>query len=92
MPNSEMLGVVEDMARRLLTEEEVAAVMRTCRRVRGFVGRLTRVCVCVCVQRLTHNFSSSQQYVAERSVENLIRHLLVVLDRPEKLLLLREVR
>ncbi|KAE8283962.1 PDZ domain-containing protein 7 [Larimichthys crocea] len=63
MPNSEMLGVVEDMARRLLTEEEVAAVMKTCRR-----------------------------YIAERSVENLIRHLLVVLDRPEKLLLLREVR
>ncbi|KAM7370573.1 hypothetical protein PAMP_010105 [Pampus punctatissimus] len=63
MPNSEMLGVVEDMAHRLLTEEEVAAVMNTCRR-----------------------------YVAERSVENLIRHLLVVLDRPEKLLLLREVR
>ncbi|KAK5851152.1 hypothetical protein PBY51_001968 [Eleginops maclovinus] len=63
MPNSEMLGVVEDMARRLLTEDEVAAVMKTCRR-----------------------------YVAERSVENLIRHLLAVLDRPEKLLLLREVR
>ncbi|XP_042364487.1 LOW QUALITY PROTEIN: PDZ domain-containing protein 7-like [Plectropomus leopardus] len=63
MPNSEMLGVVEDMATRLLTEEEVAAVMKTCRR-----------------------------YVAERSVENLIRHLLAVLDRPEKLLLLREVR
>ncbi|KAA8581304.1 hypothetical protein FQN60_002885 [Etheostoma spectabile] len=58
MPNSEMLGVVEDMARRLLTEEEVAAVMETCR----------------------------------RSVGNLIRHLLAVLDRPEKLLLLREVR
>lgn len=35
MPNSEMLGVVEDMARRLLTEEEVAAVMKTCRRVRS---------------------------------------------------------
>ncbi|XP_029312197.1 PDZ domain-containing protein 7-like [Cottoperca gobio] len=63
MPNSEMLGVVEDMARRLLTEQEVAAVMKTCRR-----------------------------YVTERSVEHLIRHLLAVLDRPEKLLLLREVR
>lgn len=33
MPDPEMLGVVEDMARRLLTEEEVAAVMKTCRRV-----------------------------------------------------------
>ncbi|XP_032430432.1 PDZ domain-containing protein 7 [Xiphophorus hellerii] len=63
MPNSEMLGVVEDMARRLLTEEEVSAVMTACR-----------------------------MYTTERSVENLIRHLLVVLDRPEKLLLLREVR
>ncbi|XP_053269356.1 PDZ domain-containing protein 7 [Pleuronectes platessa] len=63
MPNPEMLRVVEDMARRLLPEEEVAAVMATCRR-----------------------------YTAERSVENLIRHLLAVLDRPEKLLLLREVR
>ncbi|XP_041670897.1 PDZ domain-containing protein 7-like [Cheilinus undulatus] len=63
MPNSEMLGAVNDMARRLLTEEEVDAVMKTCRR-----------------------------YIAERSVENLIRHLLAVLDRPEKLLLLREVR
>ncbi|XP_058477276.1 PDZ domain-containing protein 7-like [Solea solea] len=63
MPNSEMLGVVEDMARRLLTEEEVSAVMTSCRR-----------------------------YTAERSVENLIHHLLAVLDRPEKLLLLREVR
>uniref|UniRef100_A0A087YFK9 PDZ domain containing 7 n=1 Tax=Poecilia formosa TaxID=48698 RepID=A0A087YFK9_POEFO len=62
-PNSEMLGVVEDMARRLLTEEEVSAVMTAC-----------------------------QMYTTERSVENLIRHLLVVLDRPEKLLLLREVR
>lgn len=32
------------------------------------------------------------QYVEERCVETLIRHLLAVLDRPEKLLLLREVR
>ncbi|XP_074518908.1 PDZ domain-containing protein 7-like [Halichoeres trimaculatus] len=62
-PNSDMLCAVDDMARRLLTEEEVDAVMKTCRR-----------------------------YIAERSVENLIRHLLAVLDRPEKLLLLREVR
>uniref|UniRef100_A0A3P8RTE8 PDZ domain containing 7 n=1 Tax=Amphiprion percula TaxID=161767 RepID=A0A3P8RTE8_AMPPE len=56
-------ALVEDMARRLLTEDEVAEVMKTCRRVGSF-----------------------------RSVENLIRHLLAVLDRPEKLLLLREVR
>ncbi|KAM6950990.1 LOW QUALITY PROTEIN: PDZ domain-containing protein 7-like [Aplochiton taeniatus] len=63
MPDPEMLGVVEDMARRLLTEEEVAVVMKACRK-----------------------------YVTERVVENLVRHLLAVLDRPEKLLLLREVR
>ncbi|XP_068161101.1 PDZ domain-containing protein 7-like [Antennarius striatus] len=63
LPNSQMLGVVEDMARRLLTEEEVAAVMKTCRR-----------------------------YVTECSIENLMRHLLAILDGPEKLLLLREVR
>lgn len=35
MPNAEMLGVVEDMARRLLAEEEVAAVTKTCRQVRS---------------------------------------------------------
>lgn len=35
-PDSEMLSVVEDMARRLLGEEEVAAVMKMCRLVRGF--------------------------------------------------------
>ncbi|XP_026171611.1 PDZ domain-containing protein 7 [Mastacembelus armatus] len=62
-PNSEMLGVVEGMAHKLLTEDEVAAVMKTCR-----------------------------QYIADQSVENLIHHLLAVLDRPEKLLLLREIR
>ncbi|XP_072312552.1 PDZ domain-containing protein 7-like [Eucyclogobius newberryi] len=62
-PNTEMLGVVEGMARRLLTDEEVAVVMKTCRR-----------------------------YIAEQSVETFIRHLLGVLDRPEKLLLLREAR
>ncbi|XP_054609920.1 PDZ domain-containing protein 7-like isoform X2 [Dunckerocampus dactyliophorus] len=62
-PNCEMLRAVDDMARRLLTEEEANEVIKAC-----------------------------QTYVAERSVETLIRHLLVVLDRPEKLLLLREVR
>lgn len=39
-PNSKMLGVVEDMARRLLMEEEVAAVMKMCRLVRGFALHL----------------------------------------------------
>ncbi|KAJ7987533.1 hypothetical protein DPEC_G00327480 [Dallia pectoralis] len=63
LPDPEMLGVVESMSRRLLSEEEVASVMKTC-----------------------------QQYIAERAVENLVRHLLAVLDRPEKMLLLREIR
>nr|XP_057934168.1 PDZ domain-containing protein 7-like [Doryrhamphus excisus]XP_057934169.1 PDZ domain-containing protein 7-like [Doryrhamphus excisus]XP_057934171.1 PDZ domain-containing protein 7-like [Doryrhamphus excisus]XP_057934172.1 PDZ domain-containing protein 7-like [Doryrhamphus excisus] len=62
-PNCETLRGVDDMARRLLTEEEADEVMKAC-----------------------------QTYVEERSVETLIRHLLAVLDRPEKLLLLREVR
>ncbi|XP_057682081.1 PDZ domain-containing protein 7-like [Corythoichthys intestinalis] len=57
------LRAVEELAQRLLTEEETEAVMKACR-----------------------------TYVEERSVETLIRHLLAVLDRPEKLLLLREVR
>ncbi|XP_041706768.1 PDZ domain-containing protein 7-like [Coregonus clupeaformis] len=62
-PDPEMLGVVEGMARRLLSEDDVASVMKTCRR-----------------------------YITERVVENLVHHLLAVLDRPEKLLLLREIR
>lgn len=32
------------------------------------------------------------QYLTDGIVENLVRHLLAILDRPEKLLLLREVR
>ncbi|XP_077358714.1 PDZ domain-containing protein 7-like isoform X2 [Festucalex cinctus] len=59
----ETLRAVEELAQRLLTEEETEAVMKACR-----------------------------TYVEERCVETLIRHLLAVLDRPEKLLLLREVR
>ncbi|XP_077481851.1 PDZ domain-containing protein 7-like [Stigmatopora argus] len=57
------LRAVEELAQRLLTEEETEAVMKACR-----------------------------TYVQERSVETLICTLLAVLDRPEKLLLLREVR
>ncbi|XP_019720736.1 PDZ domain-containing protein 7 [Hippocampus comes] len=59
----ETLRAVEELAQRLLTEEETEAVMKACR-----------------------------TYVEERCLESLIRHLLAVLDRPEKLLLLREVR
>ncbi|XP_037133635.1 PDZ domain-containing protein 7-like isoform X2 [Syngnathus acus] len=59
----EMLRAVEELAQRLLTEDETEAVMKACR-----------------------------TYLDEKCVETLIRHLLAVLDRPEKLLLLREVR
>ncbi|KAM9772925.1 LOW QUALITY PROTEIN: PDZ domain-containing protein 7-like [Syngnathus typhle] len=59
----EMLRAVEELAQRLLTEDETEAVMKACR-----------------------------TYLDEKCVEMLIRHLLAVLDRPEKLLLLREVR
>ncbi|XP_036403226.1 PDZ domain-containing protein 7-like [Megalops cyprinoides] len=62
-PAEEVLGVVEDMARKLLSEDEVAAVMRHCRR-----------------------------YLTEHVVEDLVRPLLAILDRPEKVLLLREIR
>ncbi|KAM9325051.1 PDZ domain-containing protein 7 [Gastrophryne carolinensis] len=57
------LAVMEDMARRLLNEDEVAAVLRHCRR-----------------------------YIQEGGIEDLVRPLLAILDRPEKLLLLRDVR
>ncbi|XP_069095636.1 PDZ domain-containing protein 7 isoform X2 [Pleurodeles waltl] len=57
------LALIEDMARRLLNEDEVVAVCRHCRR-----------------------------YVEEGGVEDLVKPLLAILDRPEKLLLLRDVR
>ncbi|XP_017576946.1 PDZ domain-containing protein 7a isoform X1 [Pygocentrus nattereri] len=63
MPSPETMAMVEDMARKLLSEDEVAAVMRHCNR-----------------------------FLADRVVEDLVRPLLAILDRPEKLLLLREIR
>uniref|UniRef100_A0A8B9JZH3 PDZ domain-containing protein 7 n=1 Tax=Astyanax mexicanus TaxID=7994 RepID=A0A8B9JZH3_ASTMX len=63
MPSPETMAMVEDMALKLLTEDEVAAVMRHCTR-----------------------------FLSERVVEDLVRPLLAILDRPEKLLLLREIR
>ncbi|KAL2083521.1 hypothetical protein ACEWY4_021294 [Coilia grayii] len=62
-PGPETLAMVEGMAHRLLGEDEVAAVMRHCRR-----------------------------FISERVVEDLVRPLLAILDKPEKLLLLREIR
>ncbi|XP_063100108.1 PDZ domain-containing protein 7 isoform X2 [Cavia porcellus] len=55
--------LIQDLARRLLTEDEVLAVARHCSR-----------------------------YVHEGGVEDLVRPLLAILDRPEKLLLLRDIR
>ncbi|XP_032081524.1 PDZ domain-containing protein 7 [Thamnophis elegans] len=57
------LLLIEVMARKLLMEDEVAAVLRHCSR-----------------------------YIREGGVEDLVRPLLAILDRPEKLLLLRDIR
>lgn len=57
------LASIEDMARRLLNEDEVVAVSRHCRR-----------------------------YVEDGGVEDLVKPLLAILDQPEKLLLIRDVR
>ncbi|KAM5271823.1 PDZ domain-containing protein 7 [Ctenodactylus gundi] len=55
--------LIQDLARRLLTDDEVLAVTRHCSR-----------------------------YVHEGGIEDLVRPLLAILDRPEKLLLLRDIR
>ncbi|XP_062286826.1 PDZ domain-containing protein 7a [Scomber scombrus] len=57
------LQYVEDIANKLLSKDEVAAVMRHCRR-----------------------------FLSDNVIEDLVRPLLAILDRPEKLLLLREIR
>ncbi|XP_042358776.1 PDZ domain-containing protein 7a [Plectropomus leopardus] len=62
-PRPETLQHVEDMAKKLLSQDEVAAVMRHCRR-----------------------------FLIDKVIEDLVRPLLAILDRPEKLLLLREIR
>uniref|UniRef100_A0A673BKF2 PDZ domain containing 7a n=1 Tax=Sphaeramia orbicularis TaxID=375764 RepID=A0A673BKF2_9TELE len=62
-PRPETLQYVEDMAKKLLSQDEVAAVMRHCRR-----------------------------FLSECVIEDLVHNLLAILDRPEKLLLLREIR
>ncbi|XP_070772419.1 PDZ domain-containing protein 7a [Enoplosus armatus] len=59
----ETLQHVENMAKKLLIQDEVAAVMRHCRR-----------------------------FLSDNVIEDLVRPLLAILDRPEKLLLLREIR
>ncbi|XP_070697683.1 PDZ domain-containing protein 7a [Pempheris klunzingeri] len=63
LPRAETLQHVEDIAKKLLNEDEVTAVMRHCRR-----------------------------FLSDNVTEDLVRPLLAILDRPEKLLLLREIR
>ncbi|KAM8860175.1 PDZ domain-containing protein 7a isoform 2-T6 [Spinachia spinachia] len=62
-PRPETLQHVEDMAKKLLSQDEVAAVMRHCRR-----------------------------FLSDVVIEDLVRPILAILDKPEKLLLLREIR
>nr|XP_057912422.1 PDZ domain-containing protein 7-like isoform X2 [Doryrhamphus excisus] len=62
-PPSDTLHHVEDMSKKLLSQDEVAAVTRHC-----------------------------QRYLSEKVMEDLVHPLLAILDRPEKLLLLREIR
>uniref|UniRef100_UPI00398EC4FA PDZ domain-containing protein 7a n=1 Tax=Pristiophorus japonicus TaxID=55135 RepID=UPI00398EC4FA len=57
------LTVIEDIARKLLNQDEVNAVLRHCK-----------------------------QFVSGGGVEDLVRPLLSILDKPEKLLILREIR
>ncbi|XP_029305882.1 LOW QUALITY PROTEIN: PDZ domain-containing protein 7a [Cottoperca gobio] len=63
LPRPETLQHVEDIAKKLLSQDEVAAVMRHCRR-----------------------------FLSDNVIEDLVRPLLAIFDRPEKLLLLREIR
>ncbi|XP_051883646.1 PDZ domain-containing protein 7a [Pristis pectinata] len=60
---SHCLAVIEDIARKLLNQDEVNAILRHCK-----------------------------QYVSGGGVEDLVRPLLHILDKPEKLLILREIR
>ncbi|XP_053732102.1 PDZ domain-containing protein 7-like [Synchiropus splendidus] len=62
-PRSDTLKHVEDMSKKLLSSDEVSAVMRHCHR-----------------------------FLCENVLEDLVRPLLAIFDRPDKLLLLREIR
>ncbi|KAK3559677.1 hypothetical protein QTP86_015090, partial [Hemibagrus guttatus] len=61
--DQEVLTQVEEMAKKLLEEEDVAVLTEICKR-----------------------------YTVERELKSLVRPLLSILDGPEKLLLLREIR
>ncbi|KAF5888921.1 PDZ domain-containing protein 7, partial [Clarias magur] len=63
MSDQEVLTQVEDMASKLLEEEDIAVLVEICKR-----------------------------YTVERELKSLVLPLLAILDGPEKLLLLREIR
>ncbi|MCJ8738844.1 hypothetical protein PDJAM_G00040380 [Pangasius djambal] len=63
LSDEEVLTQVEEMATKLLEEEDVAVLMEICKR-----------------------------YTAERELKSLVLPLLTILNGPEKLLLLREIR
>ncbi|KAL4842037.1 hypothetical protein H8958_021643 [Nasalis larvatus] len=71
--------LIQDLAQRLLTDDEVLAVTRHCSRL--WKSPLLSDLWCLYLQ-----------YVHEGGVEDLVRPLLAILDRPEKLLLLRDIR
>lgn len=92
------LPLIQDTAARLLSPDEVAAVLRHCTRVRhrGDAGQLRGPAG---GQKGGTGFGDPPptpalcpQYLHEGSVEDLVRPLLAILDRPEKVLLLRDVR
>ncbi|XP_028323869.1 PDZ domain-containing protein 7a isoform X1 [Gouania willdenowi] len=76
LPRLETLQHVEDMATKLLSQDEVAAVMRHCRRVSS----------------TTYNDLFHASFLSEIVIEDLVCPLLAILDKPEKLLLLRDIR
>lgn len=104
LPQPETLQHVEDMARKLLTLDEAAAVMRHCRRVSSSSVLLMCLIYFFLVARnfvsilkypdINHfcNVYIPPQFLSDNVIEDLVRPLLAILDRPEKLLLLREIR
>ncbi|NXJ16705.1 PDZD7 protein, partial [Odontophorus gujanensis] len=82
------LTLIQDTAARLLSPDEVSAVLRHC----------TRVWHHGCYWEVNWGTglgltpTPCPQYLHEGGVEDLVRPLLAILDRPEKVLLLRDVR
>ncbi|KAI4888879.1 hypothetical protein NFI96_018541 [Prochilodus magdalenae] len=79
----DMLTQVEEMAAKLLEEEDAAVVMEICR-------RYTEKQMDYSLDLYTYRVSYT--YTREQELKTLVLPLLAILDRPEKLLLLREIR